>query len=128
MKPRVYVYAMLDTLEYVRRSGRVSWARAKAAQVLRIKPIMKVTRGDVIEQGRTRTRRRAIKQLIKLVRALGPLERLAVLHTCSPDLGQFQRRLADLCSLEYLPTVAVTTIIGAHVGPRGLGVAAVAAK
>jgi len=128
MKPRVHVYAMLDTLEYVRRGGRVSWARAKAAQVLRIKPIMQVARGDIIEQGRTRTRRRAIERLIQLVRALGPLERLAVLHTYAPALERFQSRLADFCSLEQLPPVVVTTIIGAHVGPRALGVAAVAAK
>jgi DegV family protein with EDD domain len=125
MKPRVHVYAMLDTLEYVRRSGRVSWARAKAAQMLRIKPIVKVVRGNVSDQGRSRTRRRAIEQLLELVRALGPLERLAVLHTYAPDLDEFRRRLADLCPLEQLPTVAVNTIIGAHVGPRGLGVAAV---
>ncbi len=127
MKPRVHIYAMLDTLEYVRRGGRVSWARAKAAQMLRIKPIMKVIRGNVSEQGRSRTRRRAIEQLIELVRALGPLERLAVIHTYAPDVEEFRHRLADFCPLEQLPTVAVNTIIGAHVGPRGLGVAAVTA-
>jgi DegV family protein with EDD domain len=127
MKPRVYVYAMLDTLEYMRRSGRVSWARAKAAQALRIKPIVEVLLGKVKDVGRTRTRRRAIEQLIELVRALGPLEQLAVLHTHALDLQDFRHRLADF-SPGQLTTVAVTTIIGAHIGPRALGVAAVAAR
>ncbi len=127
IKPRVHVYAMLDTLEYLHRSGRVSWARAKTAQLLRIKPIVEVFLGPVRNVGRARTRKRAIEQLMELTRALGPLERLAVLHTYAPDLEEFQDRLASLGSPRQLLTVAVTTIVGAHVGPRGLGVAAVVA-
>jgi DegV family protein with EDD domain len=128
MKPRVHVYAMFDTLEYLCRSGRVSWARAKAAQILRVKPIVEVLLGKVRDLGRTRTRRRAIERLVELTCALGPLERLAVLHSYAPEVDDFRSRLAKLCSPERLPTVAVTTIIGAHVGPRGLGVAAVTAR
>jgi DegV family protein with EDD domain len=128
MKPRTRVYAMLDTLEYLRRSGRVSWARARAAQMLRIKPIVEVLGGNVGDRGRSRTRRRAIEQLVQLVHSSAPLERLAVLHTYAPDLDEFRHQLADLCSPENLMTVAVTTIIGAHVGPRALGVAAVVAR
>ena len=128
MKSRVRVYAMLDTLEYLRRSGRVSWARAKAAQILRIKPIVELLLGKVGEVGQTRTTRRAIDRLVELARALGPLERLAILHTYASGVDELRRRLADLCSPAQLPTVAVTTIIGAHVGPRGLGMAAVVAR
>lgn len=128
MKSRVRVYAMLDTLEYLRRSGRVSWAQAKAAQVLRIKPIMDVALGKVRSVGQARTRRGAIERLIELTRALGPLERLAILHTCTPEVEEFRERLADLCPPGQMLTVAVTTIIGAHVGPRGLGVATVIAR
>jgi DegV family protein with EDD domain len=126
VKPRVRVFAMLDTLEYLRRSGRVSWARARAAQVLRIKPLVEVVQGKVRDLGRTRTRHRAIERLVELVHAQGPLERLAILHTQAPELEEFRSRLVDLCSPKQLLTVAVTTIIGAHVGPRGLGVATVA--
>ncbi len=128
MKPRVHVYAVLDTLEYLRRSGRVSWARAKAAQILRIKPIVEVILGKVRDLGRTRTKRRAIERLVTLTRSLGSLERLAILHTYAPEAEDLRRRLADICSPRHLITVAATTIIGAHVGPRGLGVAAVTAK
>ncbi len=128
MKPRVHVYAALDTLEYLRRSGRVSWARAKAAQILRIKPIVEVLLGKVTDMGRTRTGRRAIERLVELVRALGPLERLAILHTFAPGIENLSHHLAYLCSPGHLLTVVATTIVGAHVGPRGLGVAAVTAK
>jgi DegV family protein with EDD domain len=128
MKARVRVYAMLDTLEYLHRSGRVNWARAKAAQILRIKPMVEVFLGKVINLGRARTRSRAIGELMARVRAMGPLERLAILHTYPPDLEHFRGQLANLCSSDQLFTVPVTTIIGAHVGPRGLGVAAVTAR
>jgi DegV family protein with EDD domain len=128
LKSRVHVYAMLDTLEYLRRSGRVSWARAKAAQILRVKPIVEVILGTVRDVGRTRTRRRAIERLVELTHTLGPLERLAILHTYAPEVDDFRSRLADVCSPRHLLTVVATTIIGAHVGPRGLGVAAVTAR
>lgn len=126
-KPRVRVYAVLDTLEYLRRSGRVSWARAKAAQILHIKPVVEVLMGKVRDLGRTRTRRRAIDQLVELTRSLGPLERLAILHSYAPEVETFRSRLVETCSPNHLLTVVVTTIIGTHVGPRGLGVAAVTA-
>jgi len=128
LKPRVHVYAMLDTLEYLCRSGRVSWARAKAADLLRIKPIVEAVLGKVRDMGRTRTRRRAIERLVELARALGPLERLAILHTYAPEVEEFRNCLANLCPSENFVTTAVTTIIGAHVGPRGLGVAAVTSR
>jgi DegV family protein with EDD domain len=128
MKPRVRVYAALDTLEYLRRSGRVSWTRAKAAQILHIKPIVAVTPDGIADAGRVRTRRKAIERLEELARALGPLERLAILHSCAPEVEQVRRRLADLCPAKHLITTLTTTIIGAHVGPRGLGIAAVTAS
>jgi DegV family protein with EDD domain len=128
MKSRVRVYAILDTVEYLRRSGRVGWARAKAAQILRIKPIVQLLLGKVLDVGQVRTTRRAIDRLVELTRALGPLERLAVLHTYASGVEELRHRLADICSPAQFLTVAVTTLIGAHVGPRGLGVAAVIAR
>lgn len=128
LKKRVRVYAVLDTLEYLRRSGRVSWARTKAVQVLRIKPIVELLMGKVRDVGQTRTTRRAIERLVELTCSLGPVERLAVLHTYAPGVEELRQRLIDFCSPKQLLTVAVTTIIGAHVGPRGLGIAALVAE
>jgi DegV family protein with EDD domain len=127
LKPRVRVYAMLDTLEYLRRSGRVSWARARVAQVLRIRPIIELFLGRVQDIGRTHARSQAIERLIELTHALSPLERLAILHTYAPELDVLRRRLAHLSPINLITTV-VTTVIGAHVGPRGLGVALVTAR
>ncbi len=125
LRKRVRVIAMLDTLEYVRRGGRVSWARARLGDLLRIKAFVEVRQGTVFSLGEARTRQKGIARLIDLARRLGPLERLAILHT---NAEQDARRLLQDLNIK-LPTepllVNVTTVIGAHVGPNGLGIAAV---
>jgi DegV family protein with EDD domain len=125
MRQRVRVIAMLDTLEYVRRSGRVSWARAHLGELLQIKPLVEIRSGRVFRLGEERTRRKGIERLLRHLRDLGKLERLAILHTNAED--EAQRILDDLrLDLPVQPfCVNVTPIIGAHVGPNGLGFAAV---
>ncbi len=122
---RVHVIAMLNTLEYVRRSGRVSWARARIGTLLQIKPFVELVEGKVLSKGEVRTRSKGIQRLYELLDAQGALERLAILHTnAEEDAKRFLARLSR--SLPHPPLVVnVTTIIGTHVGPNGLGFAAV---
>jgi len=125
-----HVYAALDTLEYVRRSGRVGWARAMIGQLLRIKPIVEVLDGAVLSVDRVRTRAHSIERLKELVASHSPLHKLAVLHTRSLDAAT---KLADEFRALYpslsdpIHIVEVTSTIGTHVGPNGMGVACVAA-
>ncbi len=128
MRQRVVVYAVLDSLEYVHRGGRVGWAQTMMAQLLRIKPIIRVYEGVVSNLARVRTRSKAVMRLEQLVGDWGPLERLAVLHTLAPELQGFVDRMAKLKPLKDIVTTTATTIIGAHVGPGALGVAAVSAN
>lgn len=125
VRRRVRVVAMLDTLEYIRRSGRVSWARAGLGALLNIRPFVEVRNGLIHRLGEVRTRSKGIARMLELLRNLGPLERLAILHTnAEADARQILESLAP-----RLPTppllVNVTTVIGTHVGPNGLGFAAV---
>ena len=112
IRPRARVYAMLDTLEYVRRSGRVSWARARLGNLLNFK---------------TRTRHRGIDRLKELLFNLGALENLAILHTnAESDARQFWAEVKDHFQPSIEPLIVnVTTIIGVHIGPNGLGFAAI---
>ena len=127
VRRRVRVVAMLDTLEYVRRSGRVSWARARLGSLLNIKPFIEVKEGRVLSIGEARTRRKGIERLKELLLKQGPLERLALLHTNSET--DARQVLVDIGSFiavpDIIPVVNITTIIGVHTGPNGLGFAVV---
>jgi DegV family protein with EDD domain len=122
---RVRVVAMLDTLEYVRRSGRVSWARARLGELLNIKPFIELREGKVLSRGEARTHRKGYMRLLEMLRGFGPLERLAVLHTnAEEEARQFLEDYGQPLPAEPL-LVNITTVIGAHIGPHALGFAAV---
>lgn len=128
-RERLRVYAALDTVEYVRRSGRVPAAVAALGGLLRIKPVVELTEGEVRPLGAPRTTHQATEKLYTLLTSLGPLERLAILHTNAPMRAkEFLAGLMDE-HRKSLPRdilmVNVTTVIGTHVGPNGLGVAVV---
>jgi DegV family protein with EDD domain len=126
MMPRMRVYAALDTFEYLRRSGRVSWTKTVVGTLLRIKPIIEFREGQVLPLDRVRTSRRAMARLVELTEALKPLEALAILHSNWPDGAKELRRLLDHMSPgDPILTVDVTPVLGVHVGPKGLGVAAI---
>lgn len=128
IKTCVHVFAALDTLEFLRRSGRVGWASAMMGQFLHIKPVIGVYRGIVRSIDRVRTRARSIQRLVGLVTELGRLESLAVLHTTAQEAAlQLAREVAHLAP-HPIPIVEVTPVIGTHVGPNGLGLAAVIAS
>lgn len=126
---RVHVFAALDTLEYLRRSGRVSWPEFGLGTLLRIKPLVHVHEGQVHSLAKVRTQSRALKQLIDHVGDLGLLRELALLHTANPEGANHLRgQAAHLIPENYDPVaVEVTPTIGAHVGPGALGFACIVA-
>jgi len=124
-RQNTHLIAMLNTLEYVHRSGRVGWARARIGSLLRIKPFVEVKAGQVINMGQARTRKKGIAHLKNLLQRQGPLERLAILHTnAEEDAIAFLNDLSGEIPADPF-IVNVTTIIGTHVGPKGLGFTAV---
>ena len=117
--------AMLDTLEYVHRSGRVGWTRARIGSLLRIKPFVEVNEGQVINMGQARTRKKGLDHLKETLIKQGKLQRLAILHTnAEDDAHAFIQNLGTTIPSDPL-IVNVTTVIGTHVGPNALGFAAV---
>jgi DegV family protein with EDD domain len=130
-KHRVRLFAALDTLEFLRRSGRVNAFLARFGQLLSIKPIIDVGDGEVSMVDRVRTRHAAIDRVREMTYNLGPLQSLAVLHTSNYETA---RALADefVMSIPNLrePIIVceATTAVGTHVGPNALGIAAIAAE
>jgi DegV family protein with EDD domain len=125
LRPRARVVAMLDTLEYVRRSGRVSWTKARLGNLLHLKPFIEIREGHVISLGEARTRHKGIERLKQLLYDQGPLERLAILHTNAEN--EARQFLAEITPQVVTPPlfVNVTTVIGTHTGPKALGFAGI---
>lgn len=121
MRSRLRLVAMLDTLEYIRRSGRVSWARARLGMLLNIKPFVELREGQVFSLGESRTRQKGMARLAEILVSLGPLQKLAILHTnAEQDAHHFLHNLQINIPASTL-VVQVTTVIGTHVGPKGIG-------
>ena len=87
------MYVALETLEYLRKGGRISGAQAAIGTLLSVKPIIVVKHGVVETGDRVRTRSKARERLIEMV-IERPVERLAILHTVSPDVEAFRDELA----------------------------------
>lgn len=125
IKRRVRLMALLDTLEYLRRSGRVSWAGAKVGEFLNIKPMVELRHGLVQRIGQVRTRAQGAQRLFENLIGWGPLERLAILHTNAESRAKdFLQKIHQEVHNPVM-IVNVTSVIGTHVGPDGLGFVAI---
>jgi DegV family protein with EDD domain len=126
---RLHVFAALDTMEYLKRSGRVPATVAMLGSLLSIKPLVELTNGEVKAMGAARTTGQANERMSKFLLEGRPLEKLAILHTGAE--GRAREFLNELMqtSSQSVPRdilmVNVTTVIGTHVGPNGLGFAAI---
>ena len=87
-KARITLYIGLDTLEYLKRGGRISGARAAVGTMLSIKPIITVENGIVENADRVRTRAKARERVLELLTAQ-PLEQASLLHTTHADVEEF---------------------------------------
>ncbi|RJP50938.1 MAG: DegV family protein [Anaerolineaceae bacterium] len=128
-RKRLQVFAALDTMEYLKRSGRVPGAVAALGGLLSIKPMIELLDGEVKAIGAVRTARQADERILNSLLESGDLERLAILHTnAEPRAKELLNQLMDRAR-KSIPRdilfVNVTTVIGTHVGPNGLGFAAV---
>lgn len=125
LQKKLKLIAVLDTLEYLHRSGRVSWAKARLGSLLNLKPLIEMTHSKVVNIGAVRTTRVANKRVLEMLNEVGPLAQLAVLHTNAEERAR--QFLADAGpDLPAPPLIInVTPAIGTHLGPNGLGFAAV---
>ncbi len=120
---RSYSFAMVDTLEYLQRGGRIGKAQAFMGSLLKVKPILKVANGEVLPVDRPRNLRRGLQRLEELVREQGSASKLAVAYTTDAGPAEEMRnRLSDLVDTENIYTLQVGSAIGTHVGPGAVAV------
>ncbi len=122
------VFAMLDTLEFLRRSGRVSWTEFGLGTVMRIKPVVEVYDGAVSVVEKVRTTKRAMLRLVQLVESYGPIDRVAIQYAGSLHTAKrLQEQAAHLFPADQeLIMMELTPAIGAHAGPGVVGLGFIA--
>jgi DegV family protein with EDD domain len=126
LKARSRVIAMLDTLDFVYRGGRVGWVEAMIGTLMRIKPLIGVQHGEIRLLERARTRARSLGRLIDRVEEFGPLDRAVVLHANDPEAaGQLADRLEQIQPAWDRLIAQAGATIASHTGPGAVGIACV---
>jgi DegV family protein with EDD domain len=123
MARRTKVFGSLDTLEYLKRGGRIGAAQALLGSILSIKPCIEVVDGKVEPGPKQRTRSRALQWLADQVGAYQGAENLAVLHGDAPDVETLLGLLERHYPRERIVVGQLGAVVGAHTGPRTIGVA-----
>jgi len=121
MVGRTHVIGALDTLDNLKKGGRIGGAQALLGSLLSIKPLLDISSGEVEEAGRARTRRRALDWLRDRIFALPEVEELTVAHGMAPDVDQMVALLAPRYPADKLRVTTIGPTIGTHGGPRVMG-------
>lgn len=121
-RDQIKLYVVLDTLEYLKRGGRISPARAAIGGLLSVKPIITVEDGEVDTADRPRTSGKARARLLELLAELKP-ERVAVLHGQAPGIDGFVDDLAAAWDFprSQISVHLIGSSVGPHVGPGAYG-------
>lgn len=124
---RTRILAVLDTLEYVKRGGRIGGARAMLGNMLSVKPIISLKKGEVIGLEQPRTRSKAYARIAQLVTEMGKIENISIAEA-STEVGQ---QLAEALKATYqgeIATCKLGAVLGTHTGPGTAAVAVVTAR
>ena len=125
---RTHVFGALDTLENLKKGGRIGGAQALAGSILSIKPILDISTGKVEEAGKPRTRKKALAVLRDKVAEAGAIEHLCVYHGFAPDLDEMLDLLDPVVPRDQVRVGVIGPVIGTHGGPRVMGVTWVEAR
>ena len=128
-KSRLRILALLETLTFLQRGGRIGRAAALAGTLLNVKPILSVRDGEVAPVERVRTMNGAVRRLVELVGAQGPVERLGVIHA---DSASHAGEVESLLKARY-PEISIDRgelgpVVGTHGGPGVIGVGILLAR
>jgi DegV family protein with EDD domain len=118
-----HVFFLVDTLEYLRRGGRIGRAAEIVGSVLQLKPILRLEEGIVVPYSRTRTRVRAMASMVGLVRELPRIGDLSILSAAgTTDVDRLADMVADFYPRKQIIFTELSPVLAAHVGPGGLGI------
>jgi DegV family protein with EDD domain len=125
---RTSVFAALDTLEFLRRSGRMNFALAFLGSLLHIKPFLKMYNGEPTAE-RIRTRGKAMIRLVELLKQAAPLEKVALLHSRAAERAKaLLPQIQHLLPAGEILVEEINPVLGAHIGPGVVGFATISQK
>jgi DegV family protein with EDD domain len=120
---RTFVAAGIETLEFLRRSGRMNRFMTGIGSLLQLKPILTM-RDGLPGTERVRTTSRAEARLVEMLEEHQPLERFALLHTNAPKKAdEFRTKISHLLPEGEIYIMDITPVIGTHIGPGAVGFA-----
>jgi DegV family protein with EDD domain len=122
LSARTKVYGALDTLDNLKKGGRIGGAKALVGGMLAVKPILDLSSGVVVEAGKPRTRRKSFVWLRDLIAGEGPIENFAALHGNADDFDDFLEIMSEVVDSSTIRVGKIGAVIGSHGGPRVLGV------
>lgn len=120
--PKVRVFALLDTLKYLEKGGRIGKVSYWLGALLNFKPIIKVQKGEVVPVSRPRTRPKGMVELVEKFLAEGEMERVGVVHAAAQEEAL---KVADILSKHYpgeIPLAELGPVLGTHAGPGAIGI------
>jgi DegV family protein with EDD domain len=118
---RTHVFAALDTLVFLRRSGRMNFAVAFLGGLLQIKPFLKMYDGNPTAE-RIRTRNGAVKRLIELLENSAPLEKVALLHSHAEERARaLLQQVKHMLPAGEILVEEINPVLGTHIGPGVVG-------
>ena len=119
---RLQAFGRVDSLEYLRRGGRIGSAQALLGSLLSIKPIVELRNGVIEGESRQRTRAKSLRYLADRVAAALPIRRLAITHADAEDVDAFLALLEPIFPTEKTITAYMGPVAGAHLGPGTIAV------
>lgn len=122
--PRVHIRMAFDTLEYLRRGGRIGKAQAFLGGLLKVNPVVGIKSGVTFPIARPRNRAQAMNFLVDFVKGFGDIEAVAIEDATTPDdLKTLFERIKNVVPPARIYLSKVGPVVGAHVGPHVLAVA-----
>jgi len=120
---RVRLLVMLDTLEYLRRGGRIGRARALLGSILQIKPILRMQEGELHPEARVRTRSQALERMLQLILASPRIKEMGVGYTTDREEAELLlERMKESIPHAYTYLIRIGPVVGTHAGPGAIGV------
>ena len=127
--PRIHIRMSFDTLEYLRRGGRIGKAQAFLGSLLKVNPIVGIKDGATFPIARCRNRAQAMDFLVNFVKGFSRIAAVAIEDATTPDdLQTLAERLKDVVPPEGIHRSKVSPVVGTHVGPHVLAVAVLEAE